>query len=221
MFPRETLAIHGYGRRAVPHTFFRQPRATEHLAILLPGMGYSAGMPLLYYPTYLMWANGADVLLAQYSYRQEDGFRNLDDDEQMRWILGDATALLEAAVGQRDYGQLTLIGKSIGTVSMGHLLATEASLPNLQAIWLTPLLHVDQVRRQIQQLGGRSLVVIGTADRFFDAAAVAGIQETGHCELLTIEGADHGLNLADDVIGSVRVLQEVMQVLARFLAVRE
>jgi hypothetical protein len=45
----QTLEIMGYRDERVPNTFFRNDEGTEQLAIILPGMGYTCHMPLLYY----------------------------------------------------------------------------------------------------------------------------------------------------------------------------
>jgi len=44
-----TLPIRGYRDEAVPNHFQRQDDATDHLALVLPGFGYTCDMPLLYY----------------------------------------------------------------------------------------------------------------------------------------------------------------------------
>ncbi|MBI4560443.1 MAG: type II toxin-antitoxin system VapC family toxin [Candidatus Rokubacteria bacterium] len=64
----ETLNILGYRNEAVANTFFRQKHETRHVAILLPGLGYTAHMPIMYYPGRLLVARGADVLRVEYTY---------------------------------------------------------------------------------------------------------------------------------------------------------
>ena len=92
MYGATTLAITGYRDEPVPHTFLRQDQAARHVAILLPGIGYSCDMPLLYYPARLLLARGADVLRVEYGYQQRADFKTATADEQGRWVVADVTA---------------------------------------------------------------------------------------------------------------------------------
>jgi len=63
MVPSRQIEIRGYRGEAVPHRFFEQEGGADHLAVILPGRGYTAQMPLLFYPVELLLARGADVLV--------------------------------------------------------------------------------------------------------------------------------------------------------------
>jgi hypothetical protein len=54
MYSIKTLRIRGYRDEPVPHTFYEQEEAPAQVALLLPGMGYTSHMPLLYYPARIM-----------------------------------------------------------------------------------------------------------------------------------------------------------------------
>src|SRR5215210_1072785 len=69
MYSSTTLDIRGHRGDAVPNTFFAQDSETHHLAVVFPGLGYTAHMPVLYYPRRLLLERGADVLLVEYDYR--------------------------------------------------------------------------------------------------------------------------------------------------------
>ena len=47
------------------------------------------------------------------------------------------------------YERVVLIGKSLGTLAMGHLLTMADPPPNVGAVWLTPLLSNERLRQQI------------------------------------------------------------------------
>jgi pimeloyl-ACP methyl ester carboxylesterase len=219
MHPTETIDIKGHNNEPVPHTFFKQETVTDHLAIILPGRGYTSQMPLLFYPINLMLLKGADVLRVEYAYDQQPDFLSLGFDEQLRWLFADVTAAYRAGVARRAYQQITLIGKSLGTLAMGHLTTTEVLPPRVQAIWLTPLVRFDNLRQQIKQFGGPSLFVIGTADSHYDSALLAEVQQaTGGGEVVAIEGADHGLNIKNEVLQSIQALEKVVQAIETFLS---
>ena len=217
MYSTETIDIKGYNNEPVPHTFFKQATTTDHLAIVLPGRGYTAQMPLLFYPISLMLAKGTDVLRVEYAYDQQPDFQALRADEQLRWLFADVTAAYQAGIAQRPYHQITLIGKSLGTLAMGHLLTIQTLPAQVKAIWLTPLVRFDKLRQQIKQFGGRSLFVIGTADPHYDPTFLAEVQQATGGEVVAIEEADHGLNIENKVLQSVQALETVVRAIEAFL----
>ena len=83
--------------------------------------------------------------------------------------------------------------------------------------WLTPLLRSERLLRQMQAFRGRSLIVIGTEDAHYDPKILTSLRETSGAKLLIIEGADHGLDIPGDAIGSVEVMQTIVTAIERFL----
>jgi hypothetical protein len=213
-----SLPIFGCQELSVPNTFIRQSNDSQHLALVLPGMRYTVSAPALYYATSLLLEHEADVLLVEYEYFRQPDFQTVSGEERLQWISADVAAAYQAAISQRTYTRLTLIGKSLGTLAMGHLLSTAALPERVDAIWLTPLLRVEYVRQQILNCGHHSLLVIGTADPHYDAECLDEIQQsTGH-EVLTIDGADHTFDLKDGVIPTIKVLEKLITDLEQFLA---
>ena len=217
MYGATTLAITGYRNEPVPHTFLRQDEHARHVAILLPGIGYTCDMPLLYYPSRLLLARGADVLRVEYAYQQRADFKTATADEQGRRVVADVTAACHAVLAQRDYEQITIVAKSLGTLALGPVLAADPRLARAHAVWLTPLLRIDHVRARIARWGGHSLFVIGTADPNYDAAYLAGVESATGGEAVVVDGADHSLEIEGDVLRSLEALMQVMRVLQRFL----
>jgi predicted alpha/beta-hydrolase family hydrolase len=218
MHSTQHLAVSGYHDEPVPHTFLRSDGPTEHLALILPGVAYTCDHPLLYYPSRLLMDRGADVLRVEYSYSERPEFKALPDAEQMRWLLADVTAVVRAGLAQRAYQRATLVGKSMGTLAMGHLLGGDTLPRDTDAVWLTPLLKSDRVRDQIKASGRRSLFVIGTADPYYDAANLAGVQAATGGEAVVVDGADHSMEIAGDVLASLDAIRRIMVALKRFLA---
>lgn len=221
MATTESLAIVGYRGEPVPNRFLHQDAATDHLAILFPGMGYTLDMPLFYYAENLLTEGGADLLRVEYAYGRHAAFRAAPEDEQLRWLLADATAAFRAGLAQRPYRRLTLVGKSLGTLAMGHLLTTEGSpVGDTRAVWLTPLLREQRLREQIGRYAGPSLFAAGTADPLHDPAALDALRAASGAEAVVIEGADHGLDVPGDPIASVRGLERVIAALNAFATPR-
>ena len=213
-----TLTIQGYRDESVPNRFLRPQGATDRLAILLPGLGYTLDMPLFYYAEHLLLERDWDVLRVGYAYHKRPEFQSLPKSERDRWLLADTTAAWRAALGQRSYERVVLIGKSLGTLAMGNLLTLADPPPTLGAVWLTPLLSVERLRQQIQQYGGPSLFVIGTADPHFDPVVLEKMQIATIGEAVVVRNADHGMDIPGDPIASVRAVERVVEALGRFLA---
>lgn len=214
-----TLDIAGYRGEQVPNTFFRQERSAGHIAILLPGFGYTCDMPLLYYVVLTLLDAGADVLQVEYAYNRRDDFRELPDTERRQWLYADVAAACDAAFGQGMYSLVTLVGKSIGTRAMGHVLTADTRFARARAVWLTPLLRDVHLRAQMCQQRCPSLFAVGTNDPYYDASLLAGVREATGGNAVVIEGGDHSLEIAGDIHGSLDALVAIIRALQTFLAV--
>ena len=209
-----TLTIHGYRNEMVPNRFLHSEGAIDHLAVLLPGFGYTLDMPPFYYAEHLLLERGWDVLRVEYAYNKHPEFQTRPKPEREQWLLADTTAAWRAALGQRTYERVVLIGKSLGTLAMGHLLTMADPPPNAGAVWLTPLLGERRLRQQIRQYGGPSLFVIGTADPHFDPVVLEQVQVATTGEAVIVRNADHGMDIPGDPIASVRALERVVEALS-------
>jgi len=229
MYTYNTLTVTGYEGKPVPNTFIRQRGATSHAAIILPGLGYTAQMPLLFYTGNHLIAQNADVLQVNYNYLT--AFRGIDRAAQHRWLFADAEAAYRALLQQRAYDRVTVVGKSLGTLAMAHFITTQTFPTQVDALWLTPVLTSPDVRAQIATFDGPSLLVIGTADQFYDADVLTSIGETPSDEtpsdetssrtFAIIDGADHGINITRDgnidVIQSIHALETAIRAIVAFL----
>jgi hypothetical protein len=215
------LPIHSHSNEALSNRFFRQSAKASELALVLPGLNYTADNPLLYYPTRLLVERGADVLQVRADYTRPD-FQSLDRLEQMRWLGADALAALEAGQRQRDYNRLILIGKSIGTLTMAYLCGTEhranlVGVAQATTIWLTPLLRQPWLVEAALQCRGPALYIAGTGDRTYDQEALQRIQDATGARALLLPGANHSLEIAGDLQQSLKFMQEILQTIADFL----
>lgn len=213
------LPIVGHGDRPVPNTFLRAEDPTDRLAILLPGYGYTCDMPLFYYATELLLGRGFDLLAVEYAYNRDPSFGALPGAERRHRLLADTGAAVATGLAQRPYRQAVFVGKSLGTLAMGHLLTEEASPErSWRAVWLTPLFHDRALRQQIDRFAGPSLFVIGTADRDYDRALLAELAGRPGNRAVVIEGADHGLDVPGDPVASVAALGRYVAALQEWLA---
>ncbi len=211
------LPVRGYRGEPVPNRFLHPREARDQLAILLPGLGYTLDMPLFYYTEHLLLERGWDVLRVEYAYNKRPEFPTMPEPERARWLFEDATAAYRAGLAQGEYKRLLLVGKSLGTLAMGHLLTMEEQTVPVRAVWLTPLLGQERLREQISHYGGPSLFVIGAADPHYDPAILDELCRATNGESVVVEGADHGMDIEGDPVASVRALEQVVDGMVRFL----
>ncbi|HMK60738.1 MAG TPA: alpha/beta family hydrolase [Dissulfurispiraceae bacterium] len=213
----ESLNVLGYRNQALANTYFRAKLETTHLAVLLPGLGYTSQMPVMYYPCMALLASGADVIRADYNYVKQPDFMTLDPDERRRLAALDGSSIVQAALRQRKYQKVTLVGKSIGTFAIGHIITSVEKLPHLQCLWLTPLLKNEQLLSQIKQVKHKALVVIGTSDPYYDKSNLDDILKVTGGQSIVIDGADHSMEIAGDPIKSLQAMERIMSATVKFL----
>jgi predicted alpha/beta hydrolase len=211
-----SLKIPGYKGQGVPNTFYRQDRDTKHLGIVLPGFRFSADRAELYYGARILLERGADVLRAEYTYYETD-YVKASDREQYDWLSKDASAVGDAGLSQRSYEKVTLLGKSLGTLAMGHLLG-EGRFRSASCVWFTPILTDETLVTRIEQVRPRSLFIIGTADSYYKPDVLERLVDATRGRQTVIDRATHGLEIPGSIPESLDVLNRIVKDLQDFLA---
>jgi hypothetical protein len=210
-----SLDVVGYKNQQVPNTFIIQPTPTDHLGIILPGYRYSADMAVLHYAGRILLEQGADLLRVEYAYYQTD-FREQPESEQDKWISSDIFAICNAGLSYRSYRQISLVGKSLGTIAMGHLLG-DSRFQNATCIWSTPILTVEWLLSRIEQVRPHSLFINGTADELYQPDTLKHLESVTKGRAVVVEGANHGLEIPDSISKSLMALNQIVQALQEFL----
>jgi hypothetical protein len=217
--PNTRLDAVGPNGQAVPNTLTTGETPSRHLAVCLPGFGYRATMPVLYYPMRHLAGLGADLLTVDYAYDLDPSFKDLSAAAVHARIQGDVGAVLDAALALRDYAEITLIGKSLGALALSLLLTRDRRLANARALWLTPMLGDGGCVERMLRCPQRGLVAIGTADPHYDAAKLARLRDGGFM-VVELAGADHSIEIKGDVAASLRAIATAMQAVIAFLGPR-
>lgn len=210
------LSVAGSRGEPVPNQFVRQDDEADHLAVLLPGFGYTCDMPLFYYAESILLSRGADVFRVEYAYNRRLDYRQLPNEERRAWLFEDVTAAFQAALAQRPYRKLTLVGKSLGTLALGELITRNALPVDVRIAWLTPLLHLENLQDQMRRGQGPSLIAIGTEDPDYDPSVLDGFRTAGRV-VVAVEGADHSFDVSGNVSASIQAVEQIMRAFQELL----
>jgi hypothetical protein len=140
----------------------------------------------------------------------------MSSEERTRRFTVDIDGVCAAALSQRSYRRITFIGKSLGTLALAHILNNNEQLRDASYIWLTPLLRDERLIAAIRNNPPRSLFVIGTDDEHFDQQLLDEVVNATIGTGLVITGANHGLEIRNDVDASVRVIQQIVWAVETF-----
>ncbi len=211
------LNITGYRDEPLANSFIRQERPSERLAITLPGYAYTADMPVLYYTRQRPVGPGRRRAQPGNQLSPQGGVRRAGARSPARMAGRRRRRRQPGRAGRGSYRDITLIGKSIGTLAAAHLAATSPRLSGANCIWLTPIFHDEHLCSQIKLGRQRGLFVAGSADPLYDAAALADLAAAVPAQSLVIDGADHSLEIPGDPLASLHALTRVVQAVQDFL----
>jgi pimeloyl-ACP methyl ester carboxylesterase len=168
----------------------------ERLAVLVPGMRYTAQAPLLAYARLAVERHGAQTRAIHWSPPRLERVA-----EEVAWVRAEVADAL-------DTDRALIIGKSLGSLAAG--LVAER---NLAAVWLTPLLRRPEVVEAIAEAERPPLLVGGTGDRTWDGAVARRLSP----HVLEIPDADHALYVPGPVSDTAAVAGRVADAVEEFL----
>lgn len=213
----ENLDIIGHNERTISNTLLRTTEKPGPTAIVLPGLRYNVDMPMLYYATGILIEAGYGVLSVDTRYSSVEGFMSASDKERAEWMFKDAEAVFHAVNALEGCKLSVLVGKSLGTIMIGHLIHAFPEMDSKKVLWLTPLIQNSWVLGQMIAHKGRSFVVIGTADPNYSDESVAKLTEKGRCEVMVVTQGNHSLDVPGGVLVSMEQLKSIMEEFKRFI----
>ncbi len=214
-FATETLA--GWQGQTFPLRWRIPPKPGAWAALILPGMRYTPDKPLLHYTALALAARGIPVAAAWVDYGTE-AFQQAEPQTRLQWLLADAQAALQAVRRRAGVKRVVLVGKSIGTLTMGALWGM-GSLADLGAsLWFTPLLAFPAVQKAARYVDSPALFVASRGDPAFDADAWQAVEANPNARALLLPRGDHSLENPADLADTLTLHQQVMQTVADFLA---
>ena len=172
--------------------------ATQRIAVLAPGAGYTIQAPLLAYARLAVERRDAEVRPIEWRFPED-----FDDSMKQRFDL----VLSQVAETLGDDSAL-IIGKSLGSLA-----APLAAVRALPAIWLTPLLTLPEVVEAIQAAERPPLLIGGGADRSWDGAVARRISP----HVLEIPDANHALYVPGPVSSTAAAAAQVADAVEAFI----
>lgn len=179
----------------------------KKIVCLFPGIGYTCDKPLLYYSWKLLKGLDREVVPVPYT-----GFPSgvKGNPEKMRqsaeMALEQAEEILKDVVWS-DYGDILLIGKSVGTVVCAAY-ARRHGLKCRQVLF-TP------VEETFRYAGRESVAFHGTADPWADTKAIRECCRRMDIPLYETEGANHSLETGD-VDFDIKTMRKTMKIVRAY-----
>lgn len=185
---------------------------SDTLLVMLPGLGYTNQMPLMFYLRELGIARRWDVLEVNYDYRHIA--RDTSAEEWSARFVADVLPAMEAANARGEYRQIVLAGKSIGTNVMSTIL-NKGFTAATAFIWLTPLFHSPAVR-EAMTTHQPAVAVFGDQDFAAKDADLASIAKSG-VHMIVMPGGDHSMMIENHVPESIFAMAQIMHELDNWL----
>ena len=207
-----SVEIQGGRGKLLKNTLFSVEDGGKGLALLFPGAGYTCDMPALYYPRNILLSQKYDVLSLEYSFQTVGEVFNTD---LVAEVLLDGEKTLES-IQAREYPEIFLVGKSLGTRVLTHLLNKYEQLNRTKAVYLTPVFS-KEFNAATAGLKQEILMAIGTEDPFYNLDMIQELQSQLDFKLLVLEGADHGLEVKKDCLRSLEIMKAVCEEIQKFI----
>jgi hypothetical protein len=207
--------IKGYKNMNVPYTLLSKNENAKTLAVILPGLGYTAEGPLFHYSSGVFLNRGHDVLHVNYQYFDE-AYDSFSVEELDKAIEYDSEMVVDSVLDTYSYENFYLVGKSIGTIAMSSLLK-KAVFHDAKAVWLTPLLGVNTVLESLTYTPQQGLCLIGSQDRHYSVERFSETASNDNILFRLIEGADHSLEYPGNTLESITLLKQMIQHIVEFI----
>ena len=170
------------------------------LAVIFPGIGYTADKPLLYYTTRLAKKHGYHIQTVSYGALPENIKAFELACEQTEQLLHD--------IDWSSYGSILFISKSIGT-AISSAYAFRHNL-KVKSILFTPLAETFSFPLQ------GSIAFHGTADPWAETDSVQALAAQKEVPLFLTKNANHSLETGD-VQTDLSILKTTMDRVERFI----
>ena len=196
------------------HKYYTQGSESKGLLITFPGDHYGIDGPALYYPNKLLDLAGWDTLMLTYGYQARNEDFSLDKVPE---IMQECARSVGILLNERSYERIVLLGKSLGCGVIAFLCQTEPGLADSRAIYLTPPLGTVGFDPLFGETSQPALLVLGSADRFYEEGALENLLQQRDYEWLLLEGLVHSLDIPGDLSASLQAMETITERIIEFI----
>ncbi|WKA49390.1 alpha/beta hydrolase [Planococcus liqunii] len=206
--------IKGYKNLNIPYSLITHEEQSNKLAIFLPGAGYTTQKPLFHYSEEILLKKGFDVLNVNYRYNDAD-YDSFDMDELSTAIKVDVQIVIDEVLKNGVYKEFYLVAKSLGTIALCTELE-RAAFKDAKVVWLTPLIHRDDVLDKMVRSTNKGLSFIGDNDYCYSEERYKLLAENPHLVSRLIPNVDHSMEYKGDPFKSIDALKTIMEEINQF-----
>ena len=184
----------------------------KKLAVIFPGIGYTAEKPLLYYAGKLAKEHGYETVNVAYSGFPEKVKGDRAKMEESFRIVMKASKKMLKELDLSGYGDILFIGKSIGTIAAAKLASESPLRDRIRLLLYTPL--EDTFSFDF----GKAIAFTGDADPWVgkEKSRICGICEEKGIPCTLIPHANHSLE-SGDVSADIKEMKSIMKATEKFI----
>ena len=183
--------------------------------LILPGLRYTPDKPLLHYTAQALTQHNIPVAAAWVDYSRAD-FQEAEPQTRLQWLLADARAALQAVRRRPGVKGVVLVGKSIGTLTMGALWGMGGLADMAASIWFTPLLAFPAVQKAARYVDSPALFIASQADPAHEAEGWQAVEANPHARGLLLPRGDHSLENPTDLADTLALHRQVLEAVLDF-----
>ncbi|MGL5415452.1 MAG: alpha/beta hydrolase [Clostridium sp.] len=178
------------------------------LCIVLSGVAYLIDRSYLDYSRQLANELGYDVMAIEYGFHINR--TKFDIPTEFHQMAKETIEAIENAIS-KDYENIVIIGKSIGTC-VQVMLNRHFKDKKVKNIYISP---IDKTAHH--GVCEDSLVITGTKDPLLSEESLNKIEDVKGIKLVNITDANHGLDIEGDVLKTIEVLFDIIKLEREFL----
>ncbi len=175
---------------------------SKKLAVIIPGIGYTADKPILYYTSKLLKESGYEIKNVFFSGMPENIMK--DDSLKLLAVKQAYEQITEqlSDVKFSGYEDVVFAGKSLGTIAAAKYVSDSGI--EAKQIWYTPL------EKTFSYDSKNVLAFIGNADPWSDINAIRSEAERCGITLFEYDGCNHSLE-SGDILKDITTLEDSLR----------
>ncbi|EPD51485.1 hypothetical protein HMPREF1210_02083 [Paenisporosarcina sp. HGH0030] len=207
--------VKGYKEMNIPYTLLSNQNHSKNLVVFLPGTGYTVQSPLFHYVKDLFSQRDFDVLQINYQYKDKS-YTEFTKEEIIEAIKFDVNTVIDEVLKNDSYENSFIMGKSLGTIAMNSVL-NRMEFMEAKAIWLTPLIQLDEVFSAMAASNHNGLCFIGDGDECYIKERYDVLKNNPNIVSRLIPNVNHSLEYDNYSVESIDVMKSVVVDIQNFV----